>query len=86
MAKGLPLYPEVFGSNTAQVITLKPIIEKIMKRISIKRVIAVADCGLLSVDKPLRCPAVERSNSSWQCQSHQFLRIPVNVTAHSGLS
>ncbi|MDQ5846325.1 MAG: IS1634 family transposase [Acidobacteriota bacterium] len=49
-AEGLPLYHEVFDGNTAEVTTLKPVIEKIIKRFPIKRVIAVADRGLLSTD------------------------------------
>jgi hypothetical protein len=49
-ADGLPLYHEVFDGNTAEVHTLKPTLEKIVKRFPVKRVIAVADRGLLSTD------------------------------------
>ena len=49
-AEGLPLYHEVFDGNTAEVTTLKSVIEKIVKRFPIKRVIAVADRGLLFTD------------------------------------
>ena len=49
-AEGIPLYHEVFDGNTAEVTTLKPTIEKIIARFPIKRVIAVADRGLLSTD------------------------------------
>jgi hypothetical protein len=49
-AEGLPLYHEVFDGNTAEVHTLKPTLEKIVQRFALKRVIAVADRGLLSVD------------------------------------
>ena len=49
-AEGLPLYHEVFDGNTAEVSTLKPVIEKIVTRFPVKRVIAVADRGLLSTD------------------------------------
>lgn len=49
-AEGLPLYHEVFDGNTAEVTTLKPVIEKIVARFPIKRIIAVADRGLLSTD------------------------------------
>ena len=49
-AKGLPLYHEVFDGNTAEVQTLKPTLQKIVARYSVKRVIAVADRGLLSID------------------------------------
>ena len=49
-AQGLPLYHEVFDGNTAEVTTLKSVIEKIVARFPVKRVIAVADRGLLSTD------------------------------------
>ena len=49
-SEGLPLYHEVFEGNTAEVTTLKGVIEKIVKRFPIKRIIAVADRGLLSTD------------------------------------
>lgn len=49
-AEGLPLYHEVFDGNTAEVQTLKPTLEAIVKRFPVKRVIAVADRGLLSVE------------------------------------
>jgi transposase len=49
-AEGLPLYHEVFDGNTGEVTTLKPVIEKIVQRFPVRRVIAVADRGLLSTD------------------------------------
>ena len=49
-AEGLPLWHEVFEGNTAEVTTIRGVIEKIVKRFPIKRVIAVADRGLLSTD------------------------------------
>jgi hypothetical protein len=49
-AEGLPLYHEVFDGNTAEVTTIKAVIEKIVARFPIKRIIAVADRGLLSSD------------------------------------
>ena len=49
-SEGLPLYHEVFEGNTAQVSTIKGVIEKIVARFAIKRIIAVADRGLLSTE------------------------------------
>jgi transposase len=49
-AEGLPLYHEVFDGNTAEVSTLKDVIQRIVKQFPVKRVIAVADRGLLSTD------------------------------------
>lgn len=49
-AEGIPLYHQVFDGHTAEVTPLKPTIEQILKRFPVKRVIAVADRGLLSTD------------------------------------
>lgn len=49
-ADGLPIYHEVFQGNTAEVTTLIPTLKKVLKRFPIKRVIVVADRGLLSTD------------------------------------
>lgn len=49
-AEGIPLYHEVFPGNTAEVGTLKASLLKVLERFPIKRVIAVADRGLLSLD------------------------------------
>lgn len=58
-AEGLPLYHEVFDGNTAEVTTLKPVIEKIVGRLPVKRVIAVADRGLLSSDNLAELQAIK---------------------------
>ena len=49
-AEGLPIYHELVSGNTAEVKTLKPTLEKVLKRFPIKRIIVVADRGLLSTD------------------------------------
>src|SRR5690606_19823490 len=49
-AEGIPLYHEVFPGNTAEVGTLKQSLLKVLERFPIRRVIAVADRGLLSLD------------------------------------
>ena len=49
-ADGLPIHHEVFEGNTAETKTLVPTIERVLKRYPIKRIILVADRGLLSVD------------------------------------
>lgn len=58
-AQGLPLHHEVFDGNTAEVTTLKPTIEKIVARFPVKRVIAVADRGLLSTDNLTQLQAIQ---------------------------
>ena len=58
-ADGLPLYHEIFDGNTAEVTTLKSVIEKIVARFPVKRVIAVADRGLLSTDNLAELQAIK---------------------------
>ena len=50
-ADGLPIYHEVFDGNTAEARTLLPILKKVMERFpALRRLILVADRGLLSLD------------------------------------
>lgn len=49
-ADGLPIHHEVFDGNLAEVATLKGTLERVMARFPIRRVIAVADRGLMSSD------------------------------------
>lgn len=49
-AEGVPLYHEIFPGNTAEVGTLQASLEKVLQRFPIRRVIAVADRGLLSIE------------------------------------
>jgi transposase len=50
-ADGLPIYMEVFDGNTAEAKTLLPILKKVMERFpNLRRLILVADRGLLSLD------------------------------------
>lgn len=49
-AEGLPIYHEVFDGNVAEVSTLRSTLETVLARFPIRRVIAVADRGLLSID------------------------------------
>ena len=50
-AEGIPLHHEVFDGNTSETATLLPTVRKILARFpSLKRVVLVADRGLLSLD------------------------------------
>jgi len=50
-ADGLQIYHEVFDGNTAEAKTLLPILKKVMARfLNLRRLILVADRGLLSLD------------------------------------
>ena len=50
-ADGMPIYHEVFAGNTAEAPTLEPTLKKVMTRYThIRRLVVVADRGLLSLD------------------------------------
>ena len=49
-AEGLPIHHTVFEGNAVEARTLIPTIEEVLKRYPIKRVVLVADRGLLSLD------------------------------------
>ena len=49
-AEGLPIYHEVFAGNTAETKTLLPAFKTVIDRYQLKRLILVADRGLLSLD------------------------------------
>lgn len=49
-ADGVPIYHEVFAGHTAETTTLIPTIQRVLARCPIRRVIVVADRGLLSLD------------------------------------
>ncbi len=49
-AEGLPIYHEVFSGNQAETKTLLPTFRQVLKRYRIRRLILVADRGLLSLD------------------------------------
>jgi len=49
-AEGLPIHHEVFAGNAAETATLVPILSKVLACYPIKRVVLVADRGLLSLD------------------------------------
>ncbi|MBU3694798.1 MAG: IS1634 family transposase [Rhodocyclaceae bacterium] len=50
-AEGLPIHHEVFGGNTAETLTLLPMLTTVLERFpSVQRLVLVADRGLLSLD------------------------------------
>jgi hypothetical protein len=50
-SEGLPIHHEVFDGNTAETKTLLPILKKVMDRFpNLRRLVLVADRGLLSLD------------------------------------
>ncbi len=51
LSKGFPSPTRCFPGNTAEVPTLLPLIERLLQRYPIRRVVLVADRGLLSLDQ-----------------------------------
>lgn len=49
-AEGLPIAHEVFEGNVSETRTLVPILQRLQKRFLLKRIVVVADRGLLSLD------------------------------------
>jgi transposase len=49
-AEGLPIAHRVWEGNTGEATTLKPVVEEVLARFPVKRVVLVADRGLLSLD------------------------------------
>ena len=66
-AEGLPIYHEVFDGNTAETKTLLPILKKVMDRFPhLRRLILVADRGLLSLDNLQALQAIRLSRAKGQ--------------------
>jgi transposase len=66
-AEGLPIYHEVFDGNTAETKTLLPILKKVMERFpNLRRLILVADRGLLSLDNLEALQAIRLSRAKGQ--------------------
>ncbi len=69
-ADGLPIYHEVFDGNTAETKTLLPILKKVMERFpDLRRLILVADRGLLSLDNLAALQAIRLSPGKSQGKS-----------------
>ena len=61
-SEGLPIYHEVFEGNTAETKTLLPIVKKVMDRFpNLRRLVLVADRGLLSLDSLEALQAIKLS-------------------------
>ena len=58
-AEGLPIHHEVFDGNVAEVSTLKASLDKVMAKFPIRRVIAIADRGLMSSDNLEQLQAIK---------------------------
>ena len=70
-ADGLPIYHEVFDGNTAETKTLLPTIKKVMDRFpNLRRLVLVADRGLLSVDNLEALQAIHLRPQQGQASSH----------------
>lgn len=59
-AEGLPIAHEVFEGNVAETRTLAPMLERLLERYRLQRIVVVADRGLLSLDNVATLEALGR--------------------------
>src|SRR5690606_2155369 len=73
-AEGLPIYHEVFDGNASETKTLLPTLTTVLERFpSVRRLILVADRGLLSLDNLTALSAVRLANGQ---QLEFILAVP----------
>jgi len=73
-SEGLPIYHEVFDGNTAETKTLVPIVKKVMERFpNLRRLILVADRGLLSLDNLDELQAIHLNSKGGKGQALEFI-------------
>lgn len=76
-AEGLPIYHEVFDGNQAESPTLVPTLKKVLSRFPhIRRLIVVADRGLLSLDNMDELAKIKLSNSPTEQALEFILAVP----------
>lgn len=76
-AEGLPIYHEVFDGNQAESPTLMPTLKKVLARFGqIKRLIVVADRGLLSLDNIDELGKITLPNSTGDQALEFILAVP----------
>ena len=80
-SEGLPIYHEVFDGNTAETKTLLPILKKVMDRFpNLRRLILVADRGLLSLDNLEALQAIRlRPDKGQEARKGQALEFIIAV-------
>ena len=49
-AEGLPIAHRIWEGNTGEAVTLKPVVEEVLAQFAVRRIVLVADRGLLSLD------------------------------------
>ena len=77
-SEGLPIYHEVFDGNMAETKTLLPILKKVMERFPhLRRLVLVADRGLLSLDNLAALQAIRlrpaKGQTAEQAQAMEFI-------------
>jgi transposase len=75
-AEGLPIAHEVHPGNTAEAATLLPMLRKLLARWPLKRVVLVADRGLLSIDN---LQAIEALQAELERQAKALGTAPVKL-------
>ena len=49
-AEGVPIAHRIWEGNTGEAVTLKPVVEEVLAQLAVRRIVLVADRGLLSLD------------------------------------
>ena len=58
-AEGLPIAHRIWEGNTGEAVTLKPVVEEVLAQFAVRRIVLVADRGLLSLDNLAQLQAMK---------------------------
>ena len=58
-AEGLPIAHRIWEGNTGEAVTLKPVVEEVLAQLAVRRIVLVADRGLLSLDNLAQLQAMK---------------------------
>jgi transposase len=62
-AEGLPIAHRIWEGNTGEAVTLKPVVEEVLAQFAVRRIVLVADRGLLSLDNLEQLQAMKLGGS-----------------------
>ena len=85
-ADGIPLLHTVAPGNISEASTLRPMLEHLLKRFDVARLVVVADRGLLSLDNiaQIRALALEKQRQVdfiWALSARRYKAMPALITA-----
>ena len=58
-AEGVPIAHRIWEGNTGEAVTLKPVVEEVLAQLAVRRIVLVADRGLLSLDNLAQLQAMK---------------------------